>query len=70
MTNTHTQYIHIYICQHRYIRHTGTGVCAAFDTAVLIEVTGDPIPKPKLRKDGRLALQVKRPDAATPQAHA
>ena len=45
-------------------------MCAAFDTAVLIEVTGDPIPKPKLRKDGRLALQVKRPDAATPQAHA
>ena len=46
-------------------------VCAAFDTAVLIEVTGDPLPKPKLRKGGaRRALQVKRPDAATPQAHA
>ena len=36
-----------------------TCACAVFDTAVLLEISGDP--KPKLRKGGaRLALQVKR----------
>ena len=38
-----------------------TCACAAFDTAVLVEIPGHPIPKHKLRKGGaRLALQVKR----------